>query len=68
MNLFLEMFLNFLYNPFAWLFLYFSFTGIYCIFIIYHQRNPEKHLMLFKITVNSGAFFGILLVFAVQFT
>ncbi|MFX1366515.1 MAG: methyltransferase family protein [Promethearchaeota archaeon] len=68
MNLFLEMFLNFLFNPFAWLFLYFSFVGIYSIFIIYHQRNPEKHLMFFKITVNSGAFFGILLVFAVQFT
>ncbi|MFX1346743.1 MAG: methyltransferase family protein [Promethearchaeota archaeon] len=68
MNLFIEMFLNLLINPFAWLFLYFSFVGIYSIFILYHQRNPEKHLMFFKITVNSGAFFGIIIVFAVHFT
>ncbi|MFX1276341.1 MAG: methyltransferase family protein [Promethearchaeota archaeon] len=68
MNLLLDMFLNLLFNPIAWLFLYFSFIGIYSIIIIYHQRNPKKHLLFFKIINNMGAVFGIFLVFAIHFT
>ena len=64
MNLLIDMFLNLLHNPFAWVFLYFSFIGFYCMFITYHQRNPEKHLSFFKIADNAGAGFGIFMVIA----
>lgn len=68
MNLFIKMFSNLLFNLFFWLFVYFSMIGIYTIFIIYHQRNPEKKKMFFKIINNLGASFVVILAFAVHFT
>ncbi|MFW9897970.1 MAG: hypothetical protein ACFFDO_01750, partial [Candidatus Thorarchaeota archaeon] len=52
----------------VWLFLYFSFIGLYVLIIIYHQRNPEKNILLFKIIDPIGAIFGIFMVFAVHLT
>jgi protein-S-isoprenylcysteine O-methyltransferase Ste14 len=62
------MFSNLSSNLFFWLFVYFSFVGIYSVFIFYHQRNPEKKILFFKIINNSGAIFCIILVFAVHLT
>ncbi len=68
MNILDEFFFGLFSYTIVWLYLYFSFIGIYALIIIYHQRNPEKHLFFFKLLDPVGAIFGLLMVFAIHFT
>ena len=68
MVLVIDLFLNLFTNPFFWGLVYFSFIGIYLVNIIYHKRNPEKHLPFFKSVDIGGSISSIIFVLLVPTT